>query len=90
MSNETDTSTSMYHLMYAKGWNEAQTSNYETQNASSNAFSMAFIVAVTQYVVAMWVLEVWQGKTTMNHPDRSATTTSSRPPPYWVTATLVF
>jgi len=90
MSNETDTSTtSMYHLMYAKGWNEAQTSNYETQNASSNAFSMAFIVAVTQYVVTLWVLDVWQRK--QRKPDSSTNTTSSpRPPPHWVTSTLLF
>ena len=89
MSNETDTSTSMYHLMYAKGWNEAQTSNYETQNASSNAFSMAFIVAVTQYVVTIWVLNVWQGN--QRKPDSSTNTTaSSRPPPHWVTSTLLF
>jgi len=87
MSNETDTSNSMYHLMYYKGWNEAQTSNYETQNASSNAVNMAFIVAVTQYVVTMWVLELWQGNKLT--PD-SSTTTSSRPQPYWVTSTLLF
>ena len=88
MSNETDTSSSMYHLMYYRGWNEAQTSNYETQQASSNAFSAALIVALTQYVVTMWVLESWQGKKTMN--SNSSSTNSSRPQPYWVTSTLIF
>ena len=58
MSNETDTSTSMYHLMYAKGWNE-----------------VAFIVAVTQYVVTIWVLELWQGK--QRNPDSCIKTTAS-------------
>ena len=88
MSNETDTSSSMYHLMYYRGWNVAQTSNYETQQASSNAFSAALIVALTQYVVTMWVLESWQGKKTMN--SNSSSTNSSRPQPYWVTSTLIF
>ena len=73
--------------MYSKGWNEAQTNNYTIQKASSYAFSTALIVALTQYVVMMWVLEVWQEN--KKSPDCS-TTTSSRPPPYWVTSTLVF
>ena len=87
MSNETDTSNSAYHLLYSKGWNEAQTSNYETQNASSKAFLTALIVALTQYVVTTWVLELWQGEK-MN--PNSSSTTSSRPQPYWVTSTLLF
>tara|TARA_B110001450_G_C17442140_1_gene408381 strand:- start:29 stop:676 length:648 start_codon:yes stop_codon:yes gene_type:complete len=74
--------------MYYRGWNVAQTSNYETQQASSNAFSAALIVALTQYVVTMWVLESWQGKKTMN--SNSSSTNSSRPQPYWVTSTLIF
>jgi len=90
MSNETETtSNSTYHLLYSKGWNEAQTKNYFSQQASSSAFSTALIVALTQYVVTMWVLELWQGKKKTN-PDCSTTTTSSRPQPYWVTSTLVF
>ena len=87
MSNETDTSNSAYHLLYSKGWNEAQTSNYETQNASSKAFLTALIVALTQYVVTTWVLELWQGEK-MN--PNSSSTTSSRPQPYWVSSTLLF
>ena len=77
----------MYHLLYNQGWNEAQTKNYTIQKASSYAFSTALIVALTQYVVMMWVLEVWQEN--KKSPDCS-TTTSSRPQPYWVTSTLVF
>ena len=87
MSNETDTSNSAYHLLYSKGWNEAQTNNYNVQSASSIAFITAFIVALTQYVVTTWVLEVWQGEK-MN--PNSSSTTSSRPQPYWVTSTLLF
>ena len=87
MSNETDTSNSAYHLLYSKGWNEAQTNNYNVQSASSIAFITAFIVALTQYVVTTWVLEVWQGEK-MN--PNSSSTTSSRPQPYWVSSTLLF
>ena len=87
MSNETDTSNSAYHLLYSKGWNEAQTNNYNVQSASSIAFITAFIVALTQYVVTTWVLELWQGEK-MN--PNSSSTTSSRPQPYWVSSTLLF